>query len=105
MTFKPPCESQALADYIITFLNELVDADPVAMTQLIETRVPCDETLVEHPTVQVLVEGDKHSVGMLGILNGIIGARPEDGWGYVAAEFDDDGRLVKFLRTPPHAGG
>lgn len=101
MTFKPPCEPEALADYIITFLNELVEADQPSIEALVEFRAICNEVIGEHPTVQTVRNGDIYQVGLLGILNGIVGARPEDGWGYIAAEFDDDGRLTKFVRTPP----
>jgi hypothetical protein len=103
MTFKPPCEPEALADYIITFLNELVAADPALMHKLVETRVPCNEVIAEHPTVQVVKEGNGYVVGLLGILNGIVGARPEDGYGYIAAHFDDDEctKFTGFVRTSP----
>lgn len=104
MTFKPPCEPEALADYIIKFLNELAEADPALMHKLVETRVPCNEVIAEHPTVQVQkVEDGEYVVGLLGILNGIVGARPEDGYGYIAANFEDDEgtKFTGFVRTPP----
>jgi hypothetical protein len=39
-------------------------------------------------------------VGLLGILNGILGA-DDEGWGYVCAVFDDHMQLVNFKPTPP----
>lgn len=86
-----------LADHIINVLNELVALDREAVTKLVETRVPCNQALADHPTVQV---SEGPSVGLLGVLNGIAGV-DHDGWGFIAASFDDQGHLVKFLRTPP----
>jgi hypothetical protein len=94
-------DDEALADYIISFLNELVKVDLQALEALVETRVPCNEILAQHPTVQVTTTDEGAKVGLLGILNGIVGARPEDGWGYIAANFGDDGHLIDFQRTPP----
>ncbi len=75
-------------------LNDILQADSIALAALIAYRVPANEALSNHPTVQVSQEG----VGLLGIINGLVGVK-ENGWGYIAAEFDDDGKLVKFLLT------
>ena len=93
---------QALIERTITFLNELKDADSQAVKALIETRVPCNETLADHPTVQVQArEGEPGlCVGLLGVLNGLIGA-DTDGWGFICVKLDDDGNIVEFMRTPP----
>jgi len=93
---------QALIDRTLAFLNELKDADSQAVKALIETRVPCNEALADHPTVQVHVrEGEPgFSVGLLGVLNGLIGA-DADGWGFICVILNDDGNIVKFTRTPP----
>jgi hypothetical protein len=91
-----------LADRIINALNDFVALDREALVKLLETRVPCNHALAGHPAVQVfkIAPGDPPTVGLLGILNGIAGV-DFDGWGFIAASFDDDGHLVKFLRTPP----
>lgn len=86
--------AQNLADHFIRLLNKMVDADREAMEKLVETRVPCNQAMVDHPTVQV----SNGAVGMLGILNGLVGVR-DDGYGYVAAVFDDDEKLVGFARA------
>jgi len=88
-------ESVSLTD-VFSFLNELVAMDPKAVELLIEHRVPCNEALANHPTVQV--RGNS-TVGFLGALNGLFGAYG-DGWGSIAAVFEDDGRLVGFERVP-----
>ena len=82
----------------IGILNSMVDADPQAMAQLCETRVPCNDAMADHPTVQVTDEG----VGMLGVLNGLFGTIPDGefkGWGHITAVYEDDGALTKFVRT------
>src|SRR4051812_38310917 len=90
---------------VIKFMNELLVIDPKAITALIETRVPCNEDLATHPTVQVasiskLMEGStpEYSVGLLGILNGLCGAR-KDGYGFITCEFDDNGNVTGFSVT------
>lgn len=87
---------QEMADHFVVRLNEMVEQDRRVMHELIEHRVSCNDSLATHPTVQVA--GNK--VGLLGVLNGLIGV-DQDGWGYLAADFDDSGKLVRFLRTPP----
>lgn len=95
---KPP----ELAHKVIAFLNELLKVDPEAMTALVETRVPCNQALREHPTVQVAVndETGQAAVGMLGILNGLVGV-DDDGWGFVTVKLDDNKQVTEFLLTPP----
>jgi len=80
-----------LAQYIVDQLNEIYSHDPEALHALCESRVPCNEALRKHPTVQVLVEGGgtESRVGLLGILNGIVGIQ-DDGWGYISAIYDED---------------
>ena len=81
-------------------LNEMVEADREAVQLLVETRVPCNDALADHPTIQVHSEHGRHSVGLLGVVNGLLGA-DTDGWGFICAEFDDKMQLVSFKRTPP----
>lgn len=94
---------EELADFVIDFLNGLIETDKKALSQLIETRVPCSENLVCHKTVQVSLSDSVPSVGFLGILNGMVGTiegdHPKRGWGLISAEFGDDGELQRFLRT------
>lgn len=71
---------------VVAFLNELVVIDRAAMTALVETRVPCNEALADHPTVQVSCREDGARVGLLGILNGLFGV-DERGYGAIGAQF------------------
>lgn len=67
----------------IEFLNKLLEMDKAAVTALINQRVPCNQALAEHPTVQVTpvaaagaTAGEAPiptmQVGLLGILNGLV---------------------------------
>lgn len=94
-----------LADEFIEKLNEIASHDPEAMAKLISSRVSCNDQLADHPTVQVgLDDNKKHRVGLMGILNGLIGTIEKEGryhkHGYIAAVFDDNtGKFLRFNRT------
>lgn len=92
---------------VVALLNELVALDPDAMHALVESRVPCNDALADHPTVQVSsrVDGDGsgYEFGILGALNGLFGT---DGisYGAISASFNE-GRLTNFnVRNPVHDG-
>ena len=96
-------------DEVLAFLNEITAVDHAAMQALIAARVPCNDALAEHPTVQVGADspdGKNPRVGLLGLLNGLLGAYgPEggsrEGWGALAAVYDGD-TLVRFERINPN---
>jgi len=76
-------------DDVLEVLNRMNEADPEAVKQLfIFGRVPCNEALANDPTIQVKefkgTQGEKWSVGVTGLLNGLFGI-DEDGWGPIAA--------------------
>lgn len=91
--------TQINPEIIIQYLNSLLFLDKIALQNLIETRVQCNEKLANHETVQVLEgNGDNigtFSVGLLGILNGLCGI-DEDGWGYIVVKMDKDNNINKF---------
>jgi hypothetical protein len=74
--------------FVIGFLNKINDLDPSVLPALIAYRVPCNEELGEHPTVQTGKTEDGYEVGILGILNGLFGVK-KDGWDYIAAHYKD----------------
>jgi len=81
---------------VIELLNAAIKLDPVAAHGLVEQRIPCNDALGDHPTIQVTGIDGKLSVGFLGALNGLFGA-DENGWGPIAGVFDDDdGHLIRF---------
>jgi hypothetical protein len=88
-------------DDLIDYLNELVAIDPDFMTALVATRHPCNRALVDHPTVQVGLDRGRLVAGILGVLNGFCGSYddgPRQGWGAIAAIYDD-AQLVRFSRV------
>jgi hypothetical protein len=79
---------------VLAFLNELTVIDPHAMYALISARVPCNQVLGDHPTVQASGRDGKCEVGFLGVLNGLFGTYEEDplkGWGAIMWDGRDDG--------------
>lgn len=94
---QPP----ALAQQVVDFLNSLLTVDRDAVDALIKNRVPCNTAMREHPTVQVDIDETKQArVGLLGILNGLVGV-DTDGWGFVTVKYDDDMGIIGFILTPP----
>jgi len=103
-------EKLHLATAICEYLNDLIAHDVDAVHNLCENRVPCNMKLTKHPTVQVVATCcAPPMVGLIGILNGFIGTQ-EDGWGYIAGRYGDDGKLLgfdladKFERIPEREG-
>ncbi|OPZ36149.1 MAG: hypothetical protein BWY99_02082 [Synergistetes bacterium ADurb.BinA166] len=95
-----------LADILIIRLNGILDDPDIRkdVNRLVETRIPVSKATADHRTIQVTAEGEESTLGFLGLLNGLVGAMPKEygrfaGWGYIAAEYDDEGNLVKFVRT------
>jgi hypothetical protein len=90
--FVTPAEAAQL-------LNEAWAADPRALEHLLRARVVCNETLANHPTIQVMghpvdginpeiPQGAKYAVGLLGLINGMFGT-DENGVGPIQAMQDD----------------
>lgn len=88
-------------DQTIEYLNKLLELDRPAIAALLANRVPCNEALANHPSVQVNAQHGGYNVGMFGILNGLFGTF-SDGWGKMMYIFDESGNLVKFARVEGH---
>jgi len=97
----PICTSIGIEDTIM-FLNSLLRIDRAAVSQLVGHRVPCNDRMANHPSVQVQADpgGKNPSVGFLGVLNGMFGI-DEEGWGQIAMEIADDGNILYFFKTSP----
>ena len=67
----------------IEVLNDVLERDPVAITQLVNLRVDCNPQLVNHRTIQSSVYHGTSKVGVLGLINGIVGNSPS---GVIGAE-------------------
>lgn len=88
---------------VIEILNEAIKLDTPAIAALIANRVPCNEGLADHPSIQCGSQHGGYWVGMLGVINGLFGV-DEHGWGAIASVFEEDGspdgrRLVRFGRN------
>lgn len=62
-------------DQVLAVLNSMAEADIDAAHAVVGQRVGCNEALADHPTIQVHVEDEQASVGLLGLLNGLFGAK------------------------------
>jgi hypothetical protein len=73
-------------------MNQALKDDPEAIQKLLDFRVPCNEKLANHPTVQVRQEADgTFSVGALGLLNGVLG----ESQGRLAITLPDEGEEIQ----------
>lgn len=102
------------ADHMIARLNALIAADeelpePLGVRELIwrmmSMRFDVSQKLAaDHPTLQcAFAQHGPASISMLGLLNGMGGARQSDGLGYISMKCDLErrrgGALVGFTRT------
>jgi len=83
-------------DEAVEYLNELIETDRPAMGALIANRVPCNQKMAEHPTVQVMAQHGGYHVGLIGIINGLFGINQYE-WGPIVWEFKD-GSLLKVTK-------
>lgn len=87
---------------IINFFNDLLTLDKDAIKKLIESRVPCNNDLADHPDILVLVNSDSngnpinHQIGLLGVLNGLTGIDKETGLGKIGAQYNCEYKLTSF---------
>lgn len=89
-------------------LNTSFAADPNAIHALIVSRVPCNQSLADHPNVIVdkayVLEGEFWQVTMLGVINGVLTAnglpRVATSW---SDEQDESGRrkMIGFVDYTP----
>lgn len=119
--FRKRWDDIRLADELIERLNALVTQTPnlgallgILLQKLVVMSDPFGY-IAHHPTIQVYGPGEdapgddfdvipELSAGVtpLGLLNGIVGTIPDgkrEGWGYIAAIREDDGRISGFERA------
>lgn len=78
-------------------LNRALKKDPEAIVNLINYRFECNYELAEDPTIQVLNNDGNYKVGLLGIINGILGV-DEDGYGPISLILNNNNELIGFER-------
>ncbi len=100
------CQVTVTACAVVEVLNRALKADPGAINELFDYRVPCNEALTDDPTVQVRsghgLAGQKGTVGVLGLINGLLGV-DENGWGYVRAVYDNDQKQIVMFELSEKA--
>ncbi len=98
-----PLHESIDAEDAVNFLNELVKLDSEAISALIQSRVPCNEKMENHWSVQVTgADGGPSLLGFLGVINGLFGTidfGSREGYGPITAVFSDDGHIVNFELT------
>ena len=88
----------------IDVLNEALEADPVAIQNLMACRVLVNtDKLTDHPTIQVGSDdrdgSDEMWLRPLGLINGLFGVDSDD-WGYICMAVDEFNNITKFGVTP-----
>jgi hypothetical protein len=96
-----PIPKALVAEHLVKCLNEYFLIDPEAIKALFAHRVPANDGLQNHPTVQVRV-GDQATLSILGLLNGILGVIPGTDVGYICGDYDgnDPNLLLGFSVNP-----
>jgi hypothetical protein len=100
---KVNIEEVSVGQQLADFLTELVIVDKKAMQKLVLSRVECNSSMANHPSVQVVRTCSQGTgtdfVGILGILNGFIdrdGSSPNGP--RIQGIFDDTtGELERFV--------
>lgn len=87
--------NQESAQQAVDVLNQALAADPKAIQLLFDHRVSVSDAVAEHESIMVRTQHGKHSLGILGLLNGIMGLN-EKGTGPIKAEVDDNGMIERF---------
>ena len=87
-----------LATELVDYLNDLVELDKSAINALVNHRVPCNESLDKHPTVQAFGPDNNVTIGMLGILNGLCGVNNK-GRGPIEAVCDKTSLKLKSFQV------
>ena len=82
----------------VTVLNDALERDPEAVTELVNMRVKCNESLAAHPTIQVQNSSGEHRIGVLGILNGVLGGGPSGDIGAKGPVNPNTGHFLRIKR-------
>lgn len=83
---------------VCDLFNDIVGKDSQCANALVMSRVPCNEAIAEHPTIQVQADegGANPRVGLLGFLNGLFGMG-DDGMGPICIVLEEDGRVGSMM--------
>ena len=64
-------------DYVMYMINEMIGADPHAMTELFNFRVPCNDKLKNLSGIKTIPMKDelgrtKYTIGLMGMINAVL---------------------------------
>lgn len=79
----------------IKVLNEALERDPEAITELVNLRVRCNHKLAAHPTIRVGLHAGEHRIGVLGLLNGALSEGPGAAIGAKGTRDAESGGFVR----------
>lgn len=86
----------ALANHICEVMNTLLALDPKAVKELVCTRVRCNAYVANHSCTRVVTTGAGELLGLLGVLNAIIGVGVNGEAVLFAVCTAHDEKIVKF---------
>jgi hypothetical protein len=92
---------EAQVDAAIAFLNELLERDSSSISCLCMNRVPCNDQLAEHPTCEIWHGDETRTVGMVGVINGLLTAMGVDRVMVVINE--NHTQVFRFEKFDPHS--
>ena len=79
---------------VIERLNDALARDHEAITRLVNLRVDCNTQLLNHPTIQASIYNGVAKIGVLGLINGIVGNSPS---GAIGAEGSINRNTQQFI--------
>ena len=82
----------------IEILNGALKRDPEAITKLVNLRVDCNADLVGHPTIQSAEYHGVAKVGVLGLINGVVGNSPTGVIGAEGSYNRETGLFIKIKK-------
>jgi hypothetical protein len=99
-TIKPTNPESVLhsAKTTVDYLNRLLEVDRNTVECLFDIRVPCNDAMRDHPTVQVITTPNGARVGLIGVLNGLFGVDQKDR-GHICTIHDEEDNLLRFELT------
>lgn len=97
--------NQDLIPPTLAFLNEVYSLDPEFLSRLLQVRIPCNEAICNHPSIQV--DPSTSTCNFLGLINGLLGTHEAPGRPYhlygpicsVSTISDDKAGLLGFELT------
>lgn len=97
MADKPNLDANVVVEQTLNLLNAMLAADEKAGNELMAFRAEANAELAKTAVqVRLSPKGDKHAVGILGVINGLLTSLGGDRVGMLV----DNDRCVSFARVP-----